>query len=84
MVVVQVMSDHWTARCAEQSENTVSVRAGGPYLVESASGTRLRRLAGGKQPEVIDAMASWWRAIHGYSVPGFYAVARVHLDRMHG
>ena len=36
------------------------------YAVESAEGVRLR-LAGGA--EVVDGMASWWAAIHGYRVP---------------
>ncbi|MBU0483798.1 MAG: adenosylmethionine--8-amino-7-oxononanoate transaminase [Proteobacteria bacterium] len=37
-----------------------------PYLVESASGTRLK-LADGR--ELIDGMSSWWAAIHGYNHP---------------
>ena len=36
------------------------------YGVESASGVRLR-LTGGR--ELIDGMASWWSAIHGYNHP---------------
>lgn len=36
------------------------------YPVESASGVRLK-LAGGR--ELIDGMASWWCAIHGYNHP---------------
>ncbi|MGH3662333.1 MAG: adenosylmethionine--8-amino-7-oxononanoate transaminase [Micromonosporaceae bacterium] len=48
-------------------------------LVESAAGTRLR-LAGGV--EVIDAMASWWCAIHGYRHPALDAAARSQLDQM--
>lgn len=36
-----------------------------PYPVASASGVRLR-LADGR--ELIDGMASWWCAIHGYNV----------------
>ncbi len=37
-----------------------------PYTVASASGVRLRLLDG---PELIDAMSSWWCAIHGYNHP---------------
>jgi len=37
-----------------------------PYAVSSATGVRLT-LADGR--EVIDGMASWWCAIHGYNVP---------------
>ncbi len=36
------------------------------YPVESASGVRIRLMDG---RELIDGMASWWSAIHGYSHP---------------
>jgi adenosylmethionine---8-amino-7-oxononanoate aminotransferase len=48
-------------------------------LVESASGVRLR-LDGGR--EVIDAMSSWWCAIHGYRHPVLDAAAADQLGRM--
>ncbi|MGH3715254.1 MAG: adenosylmethionine--8-amino-7-oxononanoate transaminase [Micromonosporaceae bacterium] len=48
-------------------------------LVESASGVRLR-LADGA--EVIDGMASWWCAIHGYRHPALDAAVRDQLDQM--
>ncbi len=57
-------------------------RPGAPYLVESASGTRLRLRVDGEPREVVDAMASWWCAIHGYAVPELDAAARAQLDRM--
>ena len=48
-----------------------------PYLVESASGVRLRlRLPDGSHRDCIDAMSSWWCAIHGYAVPELDAAAR--------
>ncbi len=54
-----------------------------PYLVESADGIRLRlRDHDGSPREVIDAMSSWWCAIHGYRVPELDAAARAQLDRM--
>ncbi|MFL5817085.1 MAG: adenosylmethionine--8-amino-7-oxononanoate transaminase [Conexibacter sp.] len=53
--------------------------AGAPLLVESAEGVRLR-LADGR--ELIDGMASWWCAIHGYRHPRLDAAARDQLDRM--
>jgi adenosylmethionine-8-amino-7-oxononanoate aminotransferase len=41
-----------------------------PYAVTAASGTRLRlESADGAQFDVIDAMSSWWCAIHGYRHP---------------
>jgi len=54
-----------------------------PYLVESASGVRLRlRLPSGVAVQAIDAMSSWWCAIHGYAVPELDAAAREQLGRM--
>jgi len=57
-------------------------RPGAPYLVESASGTRLLLRVDGESREVIDAMASWWCGIHGYAVPELDAAARAQLGRM--
>ncbi len=54
-----------------------------PYVVESAEGVRLRlRDRDGTRREVIDAMGSWWCAIHGYRVPELDDAARGQLDRM--
>jgi len=53
--------------------------AAAPLAVASASGVRLR-LADGR--ELIDAMSSWWCAIHGYRVPALDAAVREQLDRM--
>jgi adenosylmethionine-8-amino-7-oxononanoate aminotransferase len=47
--------------------------------VQSASGARLR-LGDGR--ELIDGMASWWSAIHGYRHPQLDAAAREQLARM--
>jgi adenosylmethionine-8-amino-7-oxononanoate aminotransferase len=57
-------------------------RPGPRYLVESASGTRLRVRVDGEPREVLDAMASWWCAIHGYAVPELDAAARAQLGQM--
>ncbi|MGN6721444.1 MAG: aminotransferase class III-fold pyridoxal phosphate-dependent enzyme, partial [Marmoricola sp.] len=51
-------------------------------LVESASGVRLTIRDGDDVLEVIDAMSSWWCAIHGYAVPELDAAARKQLDSM--
>jgi adenosylmethionine---8-amino-7-oxononanoate aminotransferase len=53
--------------------------ASAPLLVESASGVRLR-LADGR--ELIDGMASWWCAIHGYRHPRLDAAVQEQLGRM--
>jgi adenosylmethionine-8-amino-7-oxononanoate aminotransferase len=52
------------------------------FLVESAAGIRLRLRVDGSPVEVVDAMSSWWCAIHGYAVPELDAAARDQLSRM--
>jgi adenosylmethionine-8-amino-7-oxononanoate aminotransferase len=54
-----------------------------PYLVDSAHGIRLRlRERDGRPREVVDAMSSWWCAIHGYAVPELDAAATAQLASM--
>ncbi len=50
-----------------------------PLVVRSASGVRLA-LADGR--ELIDAMSSWWCAVHGYRNPALDAAVREQLGRM--
>ncbi|MCO8277891.1 adenosylmethionine--8-amino-7-oxononanoate transaminase [Actinoplanes sp. TRM 88003] len=50
-----------------------------PYLVESASGVRLK-LADGR--ELVDGMSSWWAAIHGYRHPVLDAALAEQAGRM--
>lgn len=50
--------------------------------VESAAGVRLTLRDGDRTIEAIDAMSSWWCAIHGYAVPTLDAAARKQLDAM--
>jgi adenosylmethionine-8-amino-7-oxononanoate aminotransferase len=50
-----------------------------PLPVVSASGVRLR-LADDR--ELLDAMSSWWCAIHGYRQPAIDAAVRAQLERM--
>jgi adenosylmethionine-8-amino-7-oxononanoate aminotransferase len=53
-----------------------------PYAVLAAEGVRLRLAAAdGTHYEAIDAMSSWWSAIHGYRNPVLDAAARDQLDR---
>lgn len=49
------------------------------YPVVSASGVRLK-LSNGK--ELIDGMASWWTAIHGYNVTELNEAAKDQLEKM--
>ncbi|MBD3671635.1 MAG: adenosylmethionine--8-amino-7-oxononanoate transaminase [Gammaproteobacteria bacterium] len=50
-----------------------------PYLVESASGVRLK-LDNGQ--ELIDGMASWWCVIHGYNHPELNQAVTTQLNSM--
>lgn len=52
---------------------------GAPLPVVSAEGVRLR-LADGS--ELVDAMSSWWCAVHGYRHPALDAAVRDQLDAM--
>jgi adenosylmethionine-8-amino-7-oxononanoate aminotransferase len=53
-----------------------------PYAVTAASGVRLTLTdADGTTTEAIDAMASWWCAIHGYRHPELDAAAHAQVDR---
>lgn len=58
--------------------------AGSPaHFVDSAKGVHLRLIdPDGTTREVVDGMASWWCAIHGYAVPELDAAARTQLDSM--
>ena len=51
------------------------------WEVEAADGVRLRlRAEDGTRHRVIDAMSSWWSAIHGYRHPVLDAAAKRQLD----
>lgn len=57
-----------------------AMQGGSPvYLVESASGVRIRLSDGS---ELIDGMASWWCAIHGYNHPTLNAAISTQLESM--
>lgn len=50
-----------------------------PHLVDSAEGVHLQ-LASGER--VIDGMASWWSAVHGYNHPVLNAAVQRQLGKM--
>ncbi|MGI5128255.1 adenosylmethionine--8-amino-7-oxononanoate transaminase [Pseudonocardia sp. CA-107938] len=53
-----------------------------PYAVRGASGTRLQlEAADGTRFDVVDAMSSWWCAIHGYRHPALDAAVHAQVDR---
>ncbi|WP_446665390.1 adenosylmethionine--8-amino-7-oxononanoate transaminase [Flexivirga sp. B27] len=52
-----------------------------PYAVSSASGVRLSlECPDDSSAEVVDAMASWWCAVHGYRHPVLDAAAHRQID----
>ncbi|WP_433698040.1 adenosylmethionine--8-amino-7-oxononanoate transaminase [Nocardiopsis sp. CA-288880] len=51
-----------------------------PYVVTAAEGTRLTLWADGRSHRVVDGMASWWSAIHGYRHPVLDAAVRRQVD----
>ncbi len=58
------------------------LRGPDPYAVLAAGGVRLTlESPRGERHEVIDAMSSWWCAIHGYRHPVLDAAVRGQVDR---
>lgn len=54
-----------------------------PYLVQEAHGPYLRvETSEGQSIELLDAMSSWWAAIHGYNHPTLNAAVQQQLKRM--
>lgn len=54
-----------------------------PLVVESASGVRLRLAEPAQgRTELVDGMASWWSAVHGYNHPVLNEAVQRQLGRM--
>ncbi|MFD3684357.1 adenosylmethionine--8-amino-7-oxononanoate transaminase [Nocardiopsis sp. NPDC058631] len=51
-----------------------------PYVVTGAEGPRLTLWSDGESHRVVDGMASWWSAIHGYRHPVLDAAVREQVD----
>ncbi|MGW5875572.1 adenosylmethionine--8-amino-7-oxononanoate transaminase [Nocardiopsis terrae] len=52
-----------------------------PYVVTGAEGVHLTLWADGEHHRVVDGMASWWSAIHGYRHPELDAAVHAQVDR---
>ncbi|WP_308729085.1 aminotransferase class III-fold pyridoxal phosphate-dependent enzyme [Arthrobacter sp. MYb227] len=58
-----------------------SLQEGARYAVTSAQGTKLLlKDSQGTTHEVIDGMASWWSAVHGYRHPQLDAAAHAQIE----
>src|SRR5215470_9922597 len=56
--------------------STIGAEAMPPVVAVGARGAWLTLIVEGKRVEVLDAMASWWTAIHGHGHPSLdYAIA---------
>ncbi|GFG49125.1 adenosylmethionine--8-amino-7-oxononanoate transaminase [Mycolicibacterium agri] len=62
--------------------STIGAEAMAPVVAVGASGARLTVINEGRRVDVLDAMSSWWTAIHGHGHPSLdYAIAS-QLSRM--
>jgi len=74
------MNDMWSFEKEHVWHPYASMQDPAPvYPVQSASGVRLRFEDG---REVIDGMASWWCAIHGYNVPELNSAIQAQLKEI--
>lgn len=62
--------------------STIGAEAVPPVVAIGAKGAWITVVQDGEPVEVIDAMASWWTAIHGHGHPVLDAAIRTQLDTM--
>jgi adenosylmethionine---8-amino-7-oxononanoate aminotransferase len=62
--------------------STIGAEAVPPVVAVGARGARLTLIRDGKPIEVLDAMSSWWTAIHGHGHPDLDAAMTTQLGTM--
>jgi adenosylmethionine-8-amino-7-oxononanoate aminotransferase len=62
--------------------STIGREAVAPVVAAAAHGTRLTLIRDGRQIEALDAMSSWWTAIHGHGHPELDAALAAQLATM--
>jgi adenosylmethionine-8-amino-7-oxononanoate aminotransferase len=62
--------------------STIGAEAVPPVVAVGARGTRLTLIRDGKPIEALDAMSSWWTAIHGHGHPALDAALATQLATM--
>ncbi|WP_155771601.1 aminotransferase class III-fold pyridoxal phosphate-dependent enzyme, partial [Mycobacterium asiaticum] len=62
--------------------STIGAEAVAPVVAVGAHGTRLTLVREDERVEVIDAMSSWWTAIHGHGHPVLDAAMTAQLATM--
>jgi adenosylmethionine---8-amino-7-oxononanoate aminotransferase len=62
--------------------STIGSEASAPYVAVAAQGPWLTLVRDGRRVEVLDAMSSWWTAIHGHGHPVLDAALKAQLDTM--
>src|SRR5258708_17870036 len=62
--------------------STIGTESPPPLVATAARGARLTLIHDGKAIEVLDAMSSWWTAIHGHGHPVLDAALTTQLAAM--
>src|SRR6202000_2651272 len=62
--------------------STIGAESVAPVVAVGARGARLTLVRDGRSIEVLDAMSSWWTAIHGHGHPDLDAAVAAQLNVM--